>query len=283
MSIFIRTIIFLFAAVQILTPAFSDENRIKAYFFNDSVNGFQFSDAYETHNMGLRFDKGESFYQIDLGIITPDMFEFENRFRTANRSFGELISLMYGRKIYQNEALNIDSFVKLTSQGKFGISHFQSMIHKIANFKDDIDLLEEVRMPSKTWLGIGTDTLLRKNTSEQLYQFGFLSYFGSDRISFSPYLKVEKINKHWTQFGRMTVDLIVYDEIITAPPVEAQLREIRPLASFGLSKKFGPVEISVSENLSLPSIASDNRVYARLFMIAQISLEDIGKLFYRKH
>ena len=44
-----------------------------AYFHNDSVNGFQISDAYETHNMGIRYALEDYYFVLDLGIVTPDM------------------------------------------------------------------------------------------------------------------------------------------------------------------------------------------------------------------
>ncbi len=42
---------FLLCAV-IFADKLSAEEKIHAYFSNDSVNGLKFSDAYETHNMG---------------------------------------------------------------------------------------------------------------------------------------------------------------------------------------------------------------------------------------
>ena len=263
---------------------YAEDNKITAYFFNDSVNGFQFSDAYETHNMGLRFEKENQFYQIDLGIVTPDMFEFENRFRTANRSFGELITLGFGKKEFvTNDSFNLKVFTKITSQGNFGISGLQSIIHQFANFQDDIDLLETVRMPSQTWFGIGKDLKFVKGEVSQKHQFGILSYAGTDRLSLQPYMNLEHELGSWSQFGRLGVDFVIYDNIISAPPVKATVREIRPVLSFGLKKKFGPVEIHVSENLSLPSIESDSRLYARLFMSASISLKDFSALFPSKN
>ena len=262
---------------------FSDENKITAYFFNDSVNGFQFSDAYETHNMGLKFEKDNTFYQIDLGIVTPDMFEFENRFRTANRSFGEFITLGYGKnKFFSNEALQLDFFTKITSQGNFGISGLQSILHQFANFQDDIDLLETVRMPSQTWIGVGTDLKFLKEDSNQNHHFGILSYLGSDRLSSQPYISLESTSGSWSQFGKLGVDFVLYDNIISSPPVQSKVREVRPVISFGFIKKIGPIEISISENLSLPSISTDNRLYARLFMSASVSLEKFSELFSLK-
>tara|TARA_Y200000002_G_C22635721_1_gene644558 strand:- start:262 stop:1062 length:801 start_codon:yes stop_codon:yes gene_type:complete len=264
--------------------SYAKDNSVTAYFFNDSVNGFQFSDAYETHNMGLRFEKKNQFYQIDLGIVTPDMFEFENKWRTANRSFGELITLGYGKnEFFINDVIKLDMYTKITSQGDFGISGLQSIIHQFANFQDDIDLLETVRMPSKTWFGIGKDLKFIKEDVNQKHHFGILSYVGTDRLSSQPYMNVEQELGSWSQFGRVGVEFVVYDNIISAPPVEASVREVRPVLSFGLKKQLGPLEIQISENLSLPSIRSDRRLYARLFMSASIPLEDILKFIPSKN
>ena len=280
MSFIVKLVSALFVFLSTSLLVFAEDTKITAYFFNDSVNGFQFSDAYETHNMGLRFEKENVFYQIDLGLVTPDMFEYENRYRTANRSFGELITLAYGKNaLFTNQDLSLDFVTKITSQGNFGISGLQSIIHQFANFQDDIDLLETVRMPSQTWVGVGTDLKLLKDGSSQKHHVGLLSYVGTDRLSSQPYVHVEYNVGSWSQFGRLGVDFVFYDNIISATPIEATIREVRPVMSFGFNKKFGPLEISISENLSLPSIATDDRLYARLFMSASMSLEELVELF----
>lgn len=262
---------------------YAADTRITAYFFNDSVNGFQLSDAYETHNMGLKFHKDNAFYQIDLGIVTPDMFEYENRYRTANRSFGELITLAYGKSaFFTNQDLSLDFVTKITSQGNFGISGLQSIIHQFANFQDDIDLLETVRMPSQTWVGVGTDLKLLKDDSSQKYHFGLLSYAGTDRLSSQPYIRLDYSLGSWSQFGKLGVDFVLYDNIISAPPIEAVIREVRPVMSFGFKKQFGPLEITIAEHLSLPSIATDDRLYARLLMSASMPLEKFAELLPSK-
>lgn len=257
----------------------SEDKSLTAYFFNDSVNGFQFSDAYETHNMGLKLETETDFYQIDLGIVTPDMFEYENEFRTANRSFGELVSFVYGRNLSNLATVDIQMWAKLTSQGDFGISGLQSILHQFADFQDDIELLELVRMPSKIWVGLGTNTTIKTDKLQNDYKLGLLSYVGTDRVSFQPYVEVEKGIRSWQAFGRLAFEYVPYDNIISAPPIQAKVREFRPLLGVGLSREFGPLTITISENISLPSISSDKKVYARLFMGASMSLDSLSKLF----
>ncbi len=273
---FLISTLFSFLCVSHTTNA--EEPNISAYFFNDSVNGFQLSDAYETHNMGLKLEFKNEFYQLDLGIVTPDMFEFDNQYRQANRSFGELISFTYGREAYNDDYFDLSVFSKLTSQGEFGISGFQSIIHQFANFQDDIDLLETVRMPSQTWFGLGGTFKFRPNL-ESFYSVGLQSYIGTDRVSANPYVEIRKDINKWSQFGRLGAEYVLYDNIISAPPVNAEIRRMRPKVSFGVSRQFGPVSITISENLSSPTILDDDRIYARLYMSATVSLNSLQALF----
>ena len=64
-----------------------------AHFHDDIVNAFQLSDAYETHNMGLRHEMEDYYVLIDSGIVSPGIYAYWNEYLEANRSFGELITL----------------------------------------------------------------------------------------------------------------------------------------------------------------------------------------------
>ena len=48
--------------------------------------------------MGIKVFSENNFFNLDLGIVSPDMHIYKNEYRVANRSFGELISLTIGRK-----------------------------------------------------------------------------------------------------------------------------------------------------------------------------------------
>ena len=106
------------------------EERVTAYFFNDSVNGLKISDAYETHNMGLVYEFGKHFGSLDLGIVSPDMHIYRNEYRKANRSFGELISLSLGSHYIDDENTQHKYFLQIKSAGKF-IDNLQDLMHRI--------------------------------------------------------------------------------------------------------------------------------------------------------
>ena len=111
----------------ISTIAEAENLEVTAYFKNDSVNGFQLSDAYETHNMGLKVSNGGYYALIDLGIVSPDMYKYRNRFREANRSFGEIITVEIGQTVYQeNEPF---FYGRVRASGEFGIDEMQDFAH----------------------------------------------------------------------------------------------------------------------------------------------------------
>ncbi|MCW1950571.1 MAG: hypothetical protein KIH44_004290, partial [Octadecabacter sp.] len=83
-------------ALVVALPAVAKERMLELYFSNDSMNAFQVSDAYETHDMGARYTWGRQFVDLNLGLVSPDMWLYKNQYRTANRSFGELVTVSYG-------------------------------------------------------------------------------------------------------------------------------------------------------------------------------------------
>ena len=70
-----KVVIFTLGMCAISTIAEAENLKVTAYFKNDSVNGFQLSDAYETHNMGLKVSNDEYYALVDLGIVSPDMYK----------------------------------------------------------------------------------------------------------------------------------------------------------------------------------------------------------------
>jgi hypothetical protein len=262
--------------------AIGSETKWTAYFYNDSVNGFQLSDAYETHNMGLKYHlNNKSFVQLDLGIVTPDMFRYDNKFKTANRSFGEIITLKYSFKRIETNKYTIAYFAQFLGQGNFGIDKLQSFAHVIGNIQDDIEILEMVRMPRNIWYGVGTNFKFNRNLilRDSNYKYGFLSYVGTNRISINPYILSEYKYAKFSTFNKIGLDFVLYDKVISAPPISPRIRNYIPYINFGIKKAIGPLEITIAENISLPSIKGDNRLYARLFVSAEISTQNLYKLF----
>ena len=153
-----------------------------AYFYNDSVNGFQLSDAYETHNMGLRYLKDDYYALLDLGIVSPDMWIYKNEYREANRSFGEVITLEVGQPVYISSPFSY--YFNVKSVGKFGVDKLQDFVHRVLFLQPVNKINNIVRMPNETWFGVGA----RYNRVINLpllggSVFGTDAYLGSDRSS----------------------------------------------------------------------------------------------------
>ena len=90
-----------------INPVTHAEGKLTSYFSNDSVNGIGSGDAYETHNMGIVYEFNDIIMQLDLGIVSHDMHVYKNQFRVANRSFGEIVSFSFGRKLSLSEKSEI--------------------------------------------------------------------------------------------------------------------------------------------------------------------------------
>ena len=57
---------------------------------------------------------------------------------------------------------------------------------------------------------------------------------------------------------------ILYDEVVSAKPVEADARRIIPYGNMRVDFNIGEYVLFVNERISLPTINSDNRVFAVL-------------------
>ncbi|MGA1677574.1 MAG: hypothetical protein ACO377_14255, partial [Pseudomonadales bacterium] len=85
---------------------------------------------------------------------------------------------------------------------------------------------------------------------------------GSDRIALGA--SVERAIELWGWGGSASAgfDAVLRDEIITAPPISPVFRRIVPKAGIELSRRFGNATVTIGETISLPTIASDNRMRA---------------------
>lgn len=239
------------------------EQRVTAYFFNDSVNGFQLSDAYETHNMGLRFLTEHYYAQLDVGIVSPDMWVYKNEYRKANRSFGEVITLELGQPVSINDPSVY--YFRVKSVGEFGIDKLQDFVHKILRLQPVNEINNLVRMSNATWFGVGARYKKEINLpvlGESV--LGSDAYLGSDQSSLQLSIS-DTMSQRGVNYGySVGMKAIAYDEIVTAPPIEAELRHLIPYVSVGLEFDFFEFDVFVREILSLPTIASDNDIFAVL-------------------
>ena len=205
------------------------EGKLTTYFSNDSVNGIKISDAYETHNMGIVYEFNDIIMQLDLGIVSPDMHVYKNQFRVANRSFGEIVSFSFGRKLSLSEKSTGKYYLNLSSSGSFNIDKMQDFMHKILTLQPVNKVNDLVRMPDQTWVGLGFEYDLP--LPEEYYLFdsiGVVSYFGTDKIFIQPNISKGKVFEKFKLTSEVGTKIILSDEIVSAPPIEAEYRPLIP-------------------------------------------------------
>ena len=251
----------------LLLPFFAasaaQSDGLTAYFHNDSVNGFQLSDAYETHNMGLRYDTAGYYALLDLGIVTPDMHVYRNEFREANRAFGELITIELGEPSKTSATLNY--YVRVTSSGQFGIDKMQEFAHRLLSLQPVKDINDLVRMPTNTWIGTG----LRLSNDSSFWLLGdavvsYDAYLGSDSARVQVQAEKSISGEYFDCIYGVGMSAIIFDEIVSAPPVEATARSYIPFAKLKIKFDAFGHNFFVSERVSLPTIQSDERIFAVL-------------------
>ena len=252
-----------FCACSISTSALADSVEVEAYFSNDSVNGFQLSDAYETHNMGIRVSN-ETYYAIlDLGVVSPDMYVYRNRFREANRSFGELITLEIGQTVSQpNEPFY---YARFRASGRFGIGDMQDFAHKVLSLQPVNEVNELVRMPDNVWYGVGgVYKLTAPDYIPNNSEIAFDAYLGTD----SAYTQAKVSSNITGDFLNFSygagVRLVAYDEVVNADPINAEIRTVNPYAYLGLDFQAAGYKFYMKEVISYPTIKSDDAIYAVL-------------------
>jgi len=237
------------------------ENTLEVYFSNDSINGFQLSDAYETHNMGLRYTDGPHTVSLDLGIVSPDMLVYRNEYRHSNRSYGEIATVSY-----LNALKNIPNFSAgfyLKGSGKLGLNRAQAFAHKLFKLAKVDEINELVRMPDQTWFGViaNYETNPKKeNNTEKFYTFG--ANLGTAQAS----LKAE--SRYVTRTSKFNLnisygaELVAYNHVVSSDPIRAKHRKFNPIATVGIETKIGEMDLYLSQRLSLPTIAADDSLYA---------------------
>lgn len=250
------------------------DKRLTTYFSNDSVNGIQVSDAYETHNMGLIFDFDEKFISLDLGIVSPDMHIYKNQFRVANRSFGEIITLSAGSRNSQFGIFRHEFYGQIKSTNKFGIDRMQDFMHKFLALQPVNEVNDLVRMPADSWIGIGGK--LTRQPVIPMYSidtYGLNYYFGTDRVEVSPYAHKFLNKDKLDMFGEFGLRAIMFDDIISAPPILAKHREIIPYVELGLTLKYLGLTWYLKDKFSLPTIKSDNGIFGVLTAGVRVDLK----------
>lgn len=239
-----------------LLPSLSHAENLglTAYFSNDSMNGFQISDAYETHNMGVRYASDQYYVNLDLGIVSPDMHVYTNEYREANRSYGEIVRLTYGRNISKTSS----HYFNIAASGNFGLDKAQDAMHDFLGLQKTNAYTDLVRMPDSTWVGTGFHSAYQVNFDKPNTLLKLHGYAGTDKA----FLDAKIARSLSWKNNRLTVEAgvrgVAYDEIVSANPINAKIRHVIPVAGLAIERKVGNATIRVSESLSLPKIDSDS-------------------------
>lgn len=238
----------------------ADNASLTAHFDNDSINPFVFVDAYETHTMGLRYQKGPHRYGLETAIVSPDMIVYSNIYRVANRAYGEVLRLSYAYELEQSSRdLEIGGYV--TAVGAFGLDRIQQQLHDIFRLQDVFTQVQPVRMPDDVWFGL-TTSLTADLYPGSPYRQRYTGQLGTDRMALMAGLERDFALWGWDGGTHASLEAVFRDELISAPPIEAKFRTFVPRASIEVSRTFGAATITLGETLSLPTIASDDRLRA---------------------
>ena len=242
-------------------------DEIRFYFNNDSVNGLKISDAYETHDMGIEYENNFTRLNFNLAIVSPDMHVYENEYRQANRAFGEIVSITYGRKLETADGTrNIEIFGRSRASGKFGFDETQDFAHRILNLREVTRINELVRMPNNTWIGFGLGYKheLPTNRLEAIQSASAEIYLGTD----ASYLRAGYNYEHDLSYATLTlaanVTYVKNDEIVSAQPVGAQVRDVIPAIEIGLRRVYSDFTLYAVDRFSLPTISSDDSIFGTL-------------------
>ena len=269
-----------FFCVLLLSCTFSfspiyANGTLELYFSNDSVNGIKVSDAYETHNMGFLYSNGNAFYGLDLGIVSPDMHVYKNQYRVANRSFGEVVTFTAGRNFDFRDAMEAFYYIKVKSAGSYGIDRMQDFMHRLLTLQPVNAVNDLVRMPDQTWVGIGgaVEKEFIQNRNQLLDFWGIEGYLGSDKLEIVlSGNKVRDIGKLQASL-ESGMKMIFFDEIVSAPPISADHRNLIPYVQVGLAYKSNGVKWFVADTFSLPTIKNDNSIFGVLSAGVTIPLD----------
>ena len=238
----------------------SAEEKIYAYFSNDSMNGLKFSDAYETHNMGLIYATDDYYVKLDLGIVSPDMYVYRNEYREPNRSFGELISLEIGKP--HNGIKGLHLYARAKATGEFGVDKLQDFAHRLFKLQPVNSINNLIRMPEDIWFGVGLRSEFEPSLSTlQDIKFHVDGFVGSDTASLTAKLTKQFHRPLFIYDLSVGGRFVAYDQVVAAPPINAKERRFIPEASFGITYDNGPYTVFLRDVFSLPSIKADNSLF----------------------
>ena len=260
------------AIAAILPKPDKPSAALSIYIANDSINGIKFSDSYETHNAGLIWHGPLWRLQLDTAIVSPKLDKSRRPGWTANRAYGELVSLALEKSLANNTMLGV-SYI---SAGSFGFNQWQERVHELLEHTGYEEDIKAVRMPDDEWLGL---TLRQTAPSSPFLSDGLsqnISWrmiWGEARqalgISFAAKKTLQPAaltatKDNWQFHWQTGIDYVTKDAIVSASPVDATHRKWRPHVAIGFSRQILGWHVSIRETATLPTIATDDEVFLTL-------------------
>jgi hypothetical protein len=120
-------------------------------------------------------------------------------------------------------------------------------------------------MPNTSWVGLGGEYRSRLNSIDTLSQtLGFQFYLGTDKFELAPFASGKIDYDKFTLLGEIGLNLVQFDDIVSAPPISAGHRDLIPYIELGVDFDYLGVRWFVKDRLSLPTIADDNSIFGVL-------------------
>jgi hypothetical protein len=129
-------------------------------------------------------------------------------------------------------------------------------------------------MPDKTWVGFGGEYRNLVTSADTLSQtLGFEFYLGSDKFELVPFASWKIDYDKYMLSGEIGLNLVQFDEVVSAVPIAAEHRNLIPYIELGLSFEYLGIDWYFKDKFSLPTVASDDSIYGVLSAGIEFSLE----------
>ncbi len=225
---------------------------------NDSPNGFKFSDAYETHSMRVAKINAQQEISVTAALVAPERPEAIDEDYPANRAFGELLTIDVRRFWQSDGAASYYLGSAVTFVGRFGLDSMQEAFHDLLGYRSVKDELVSTRMNDAV---MASGIVQYRRPLKNSRYFESTLELGTRRNALSASFKKTSDCDTFSWEYHGTLELIANDEVVSAAPVNADIRHIVPTLGLGFCKKWRGYQVRLSEEISLPRISSDNSLY----------------------
>lgn len=195
---------------------------------------------------------------ISAALVAPKRPEDIDEDSPANRSFGELLTWKRTRDWKKHGEYQLHRGAAVTLISKFGLDSMQEAFHDLLGYRSVRDQLVSHRMDDDILLSgyFG----FRRPLNDAFDVEGEFE-FGTRRNAFSVSVHKPSNCENWNIGYFARVEFIANDEVVSAPPVRADIRHIVPTVGLGVCTMWRGYRIRISEEMALPRITSDDEIY----------------------